>query len=80
MKIIYEYECINQNDVLVAKGDFTLDLAVYSIRSPDVETQGFFGLIDHEHELFSIYSGTNHLKKIHLKAINPYTKKSRVLS
>ena len=79
LRFRYDYECISQSDELVANGHFILDLPVYSIRSPDVKTKGYFGLIDHERELFKKYRGVNHLKTIRMKATNVFTKSVRYL-
>jgi hypothetical protein len=78
-KFKYEYQCINQQDEVVAAGEFYLMLSVYSIRSPDVRTKGIFGLAENRRDIFTYYRGQNHLKKVKMKVTNMSTKSVRYI-
>lgn len=73
----YEYECVNQQDEIVANGEFCLYLPIHNIRNHAVVTRGYFGLFEHERDVFKKYRGSNHCKKIQMKITNMHTKSVR---
>lgn len=78
-KFHYEYECINHQDEVVASGDFYLNLPVYNIRNKEIAPRGYLKLFELRRDIFEIYRGLNHLKKIKLKVTNTCTKSVRFI-
>lgn len=74
MLVHYKYTCINQNDEIVADGEFDLDVeGACNVRNPKVSEKGHFEMIFRERELFSYYRGANHLKEVRMTATNVIT-------
>jgi hypothetical protein len=74
----YEYQCISQDDEIVAEGEFVLRMNC-AIRSPEIQRRGIFGVFDDNRETLSIYRGYNHLKKIKIKVTNMSTNSVRYI-
>lgn len=75
-KYKYEYECISQNDEVVAAGEFIIELPC-TIRSSLIVERGISAVFDNDRERLFWYRGDNHLKDIRIKVTNIYTKSVR---